>query len=130
MDSSVPLSPKADNLYMAMRIPLPPFMASIPIISPFANWTCQTEWCSPTTTSKAVQRCASYAIKSFAHWPISIEPWTIVMSFAVCTFKTPFLTLSGAYCSAVQAIRKQFLHILIIIQSAKIYIKIKAVLSK
>ena len=44
--------------------------------------------------------------------------------------KTPFLTLSGAYGSAVQAIRKQFLHILIIIQSAKIYIKIKAVLSK
>ena len=44
--------------------------------------------------------------------------------------KTPFLTLSGTYCSAVQTIRKQFLHILIIIQSAKIYIKIKAVLSK
>ena len=43
--------------------------------------------------------------------------------------KTPFLTLSGAYGSAVQAIRKQFLHILIIIQSVKIYIKIKAVLS-
>ena len=44
--------------------------------------------------------------------------------------KTPFLTLSGAYGSAVQAIRKQFLHILIIIQSVKIYIKIKAILSK
>ena len=44
--------------------------------------------------------------------------------------KTPFLTLSGAYGSAVQAIRKQFLHLLIIIQSVKIYIKIKAVLSK
>ena len=44
--------------------------------------------------------------------------------------KTPFLTLSGAYGSAIQAIRKQFLHILIIIQSVKIYIKIKAVLSK
>ena len=44
--------------------------------------------------------------------------------------KTPFLTLSGAYGSAVQAIRKLFLHILIIIQSVKIYIKIKAVLSK
>ena len=43
--------------------------------------------------------------------------------------KTPFLTLSGAYGSAVQAIRKQFLHILIIIQSAKRCIKIKAVLS-
>ena len=33
---------------------------------------------------------ASYAIKSFAHWPISIEPWTIVMSFAVCTFTGVF----------------------------------------
>ena len=33
---------------------------------------------------------ASYAIKAFAHWPISIEPWTIVMSFAVCTFTGVF----------------------------------------
>ena len=33
---------------------------------------------------------ASYAIKSIAHWPISIEPWTIVMSFAVCTFTGVF----------------------------------------
>ncbi len=29
---------------------------------------------------------SSYAIKMFAHWPIAIQPWTIVMSFAVCTF--------------------------------------------
>ena len=33
---------------------------------------------------------ASYAIKSFANWPIAIEPWTIVMSFAVCTFTGVF----------------------------------------
>jgi len=33
---------------------------------------------------------ASYAIKALAHWPISIEPWTIVMSFAVCTFTGVF----------------------------------------
>ena len=29
---------------------------------------------------------ASTAIGSLAHWPISIQPWTIIMSFAVCTF--------------------------------------------
>lgn len=29
---------------------------------------------------------ASYAIQTFIHWPIAIQLWTIVMSFAVCTF--------------------------------------------
>ena len=29
---------------------------------------------------------ASFAVKSILHWPIVIESWTIVMSFAVCTF--------------------------------------------
>ncbi|MDE6354722.1 MAG: ABC transporter permease [Prevotella sp.] len=29
---------------------------------------------------------ASYAIKLLAHWPIAIQAWTIIMSFAVCTF--------------------------------------------
>lgn len=33
---------------------------------------------------------ASYCIKAFAHWPISIEAWTIVMSFAVCTLTGVF----------------------------------------
>ena len=33
---------------------------------------------------------ASYCIKTFAHWPIAIEAWTIVMSFAVCTFTGVF----------------------------------------
>ncbi len=28
---------------------------------------------------------ASQCVNTFAHWPISIQPWTIVMSFAVCT---------------------------------------------
>ena len=28
---------------------------------------------------------ASMSIASLAHWPTSIQPWTIVMSFAVCT---------------------------------------------
>lgn len=33
---------------------------------------------------------ASYLIKSAAHWPIVIEGWTILMSFAVCTLTGVF----------------------------------------
>ena len=33
---------------------------------------------------------AAYGIKIAAHWPIEIQPWTIVMSFAVCTFTGVF----------------------------------------
>ena len=33
---------------------------------------------------------ASYAVKIFVHWPIAIELWTIIMSFAVCTFTGVF----------------------------------------
>ena len=33
---------------------------------------------------------SSYAIKMIAHWPIYIQPWSIVMSFAVCTFTGVF----------------------------------------
>jgi len=33
---------------------------------------------------------ASYAIKMFAHWPIAIQPWTIIMSFTVCTLTGVF----------------------------------------
>ena len=33
---------------------------------------------------------SSYAIKFVAHWPIYIQPWSIVMSFAVCTFAGVF----------------------------------------
>lgn len=33
---------------------------------------------------------ASYAIKLLAHWPIAIQAWTIIMSFAVCTFTGVF----------------------------------------
>lgn len=29
---------------------------------------------------------ASYLVKVVANWPIYIEPWTIIMSFSVCTF--------------------------------------------
>lgn len=28
---------------------------------------------------------ASYAVKTFAHWPILVEPWSVIMSFGVCT---------------------------------------------
>ena len=34
--------------------------------------------------------CSSYAINLIAHWPIYIQPWSIVMSFAVCTFTGVF----------------------------------------
>lgn len=33
---------------------------------------------------------SSYAIKFVAHWPIYIQPWSIIMSFAVCTFTGVF----------------------------------------
>ncbi len=33
---------------------------------------------------------SSYAIKMIAHWPIYIQPWSIIMSFAVCTFTGVF----------------------------------------
>ena len=33
---------------------------------------------------------SSYAIKFIAHWPVYIQPWSIIMSFAVCTFTGVF----------------------------------------
>lgn len=33
---------------------------------------------------------ATYAVQTFAHWPVSIQMWSIVMSFAVCTFTGVF----------------------------------------
>lgn len=33
---------------------------------------------------------ASFMVKSMAHWPIDIQGWTIVMSFAVCTLTGVF----------------------------------------
>lgn len=33
---------------------------------------------------------ASYAVKALAHWPIYIQAWSIVMSFAVCTLTGVF----------------------------------------
>ena len=52
---------------------------------------------------------ASYAIKTFAHWPIAIEPWTIIMSFAVCTFTGVFFgwypAKKAARLDPIEAIR-------------------------
>ncbi len=33
---------------------------------------------------------ASYAVKTFVHWPISIEAWTVILSFVVCTITGVF----------------------------------------
>ena len=29
---------------------------------------------------------ATYAVNSIAHWPVSIQPYSVILSFAVCTF--------------------------------------------
>ncbi len=33
---------------------------------------------------------ASFVIKSVAHWPVFIQPWSVLLSFAVCTFTGVF----------------------------------------
>ena len=52
---------------------------------------------------------ASYAIQTFANWPISIQMWTIVMSFAVCTFTGVFFgwypAKKAAQLDPIEAIR-------------------------
>lgn len=52
---------------------------------------------------------ASYSVKMLAHWPISIEPWTIIMSFAVCTFTGVFFgwypAKKAAQLDPIEAIR-------------------------
>jgi len=52
---------------------------------------------------------AAYGIKVAAHWPIEIQPWTIVMSFAVCTFTGVFFgwypAKKAAQLDPIEAIR-------------------------
>ena len=52
---------------------------------------------------------ASYAINFFARWPVSIELWTIIMSFGVCTFTGVFFgwypAKKAAQLDPIEAIR-------------------------
>ncbi len=52
---------------------------------------------------------ASYAIQAFAHWPAVVQPWTIVMSFAVCTLTGVFFgwypAKKAAKLDPIEAIR-------------------------
>jgi putative ABC transport system permease protein len=52
---------------------------------------------------------ASYAVKFIANWPIYIELWTILMSFAVCTFTGVFFgwypAKKAAMLDPIEAIR-------------------------
>ncbi len=52
---------------------------------------------------------ASYAIKAVVHWPIFIQPWSIIMSFAVCTLTGIFFgwypAKKAAQLDPIEAIR-------------------------
>ncbi len=52
---------------------------------------------------------ASYAVRLLAHWPIYIEIWTIIVSFAVCTFTGVFFgwypAKKAARLDPIEAIR-------------------------
>ena len=52
---------------------------------------------------------ASYAVNIIAHWPIYIQPWSIIMSFAVCTFTGVFFgwypAKKAAQLDPIEAIR-------------------------
>ncbi len=51
----------------------------------------------------------SYAVNAFANWPIYIQPWSIVMSFAVCTLTGVFFgwypAKKAARLDPIEAIR-------------------------
>ena len=52
---------------------------------------------------------ASYSVKLIAHWPIYIQAWSIVMSFAVCTLTGVFFgwypDKKAAQLDPIEAIR-------------------------
>jgi putative ABC transport system permease protein len=52
---------------------------------------------------------SSYAVNLIAHWPISIQMWSIIMSFAVCTFTGVFFgwypAKKAAQLDPIEAIR-------------------------
>jgi len=52
---------------------------------------------------------ASYAVNVFAKWPIYIQPWSVIMSFAVCTFTGVFFgwypAKKAAQLDPIEAIR-------------------------
>ena len=52
---------------------------------------------------------ASYAVKALAHWPIYIQAWSIIMSFAVCTLTGVFFgwypAKKAAELDPIEAIR-------------------------
>ena len=52
---------------------------------------------------------ASLLIKNFAHWPIFIQPWSVLLSFIVCTFTGVFFgwypAKKAAYLDPIEALR-------------------------